>query len=345
MNKNVLDLPLNQLNNLLNEVRTGKDNISFKELASKYKVDYGSLMYYLQRNKNTIKPSLKQTGENNKPEVKKEEMKKPVVDDTTRFNIVKYTIMGISSEKICKKYNISIKEYINQINNYCVPVNYETIRNSINIKNTDGLRLNTIAYIIANPKMKRAEFRKSKVFTYNEIIMSLYFLFDLGVLHKNDYIPLKIVNHFVSKFDSRQQREFIECVHDGMKNEELSTLFELEIYEIETILKSEKFKDAYSDYIKKINNKKKDIVDKIQPSTQESNNDTNKENNSIEASDAYNTIQRLEKEIKIKQLELLELKLSYSINEINNNIKTLQDKLESVQKEYDLVKEQIKSLK
>ena len=342
MSKMILDLPSNQLNNLIEEAKARK--ITFKELAAKYKVDYGSMMYYLQRNKNAFTAPAKSIKENNLPKEPKKEVENntTVINSNIRFQIVKYTIIGTSADKICKKFNITNKDYIDQINNYCVPVNYETIRNSINTKDSNSVRLNTIAYIIANPKMKRAEFRESKEFKYNEIIMSLYFLFDLGVLHKNDYIPLRITNHFIAKFSQQQQTEFIECVHDGMKNDELATLFELEIYEIETILKSDKFKDAYNDYAKKhylatnTASKKEPInVNNVSAPTAQPN---------TENSNANVKIKALEKEIELKQLQLQALKLSYAIKDLTNNINQMQTKLDSLQKDYDSVNEKLESI-
>ena len=104
MSKMILDLPSNQLNNLIEEAKARK--ITFKELAAKYKVDYGSMMYYLQRNKNAFTAPAKSIKENNLPKEPKKEVENntTVINSNIRFQIVKYTIIGTSADKICKKF-------------------------------------------------------------------------------------------------------------------------------------------------------------------------------------------------------------------------------------------------
>ena len=340
MSKNVLDLNQTQLDDLKKDMKEGK--YTLKEIAQKHGVEYSSFMYWMQRNRVSYDLKLSNgtritSGEEREEDQVKEE--RPSITDEVRENIVKDMIIGDKVSTIANRYSVTTQDVMYELQNNCVQADFEVIRNSIDISKRDSIRFGTIAYIIANPKKKRNDFRKESRYNYNKVIESIYFLITLGILQKSDYIPLKIPNLFKTKFDQSEQEMFIEAVQNNMDVYELANMFNIESYEVEKILQSEEFNTSLEIY------KLKHNTSAETPKKEEKHEEPKKSISEARIVNSNNTIKELETQLTIKNLDIEKLKLQIDLNKIKEQIRDLEIQERDIKNKIAEIDEQINSMK
>lgn len=341
MSKSVMELSQKQIDALKEDLKA--DSYTLKELASKYGVEYSSLMYWMQRNRISYNLKLNNgksvSSDDQQEEVTevKEEPKKEVSDDL-RFKIVKDTIIGEKPNSIATKYSLQTQDVIYELQHNCVQADMQLIRDNIDTSRKDTIRLNTIAYIIANPQKTRVDFRKDNKYPYNYILQSIYFLVNLGILQKSDFVPSIIANRFTRTFDENEQYTFIEAIYEGMQKDEVANMFGIEVYEVDKILQSKEFTSRY------------DIYKSTKESNQNEENKHEKEK-SIEKLDepinknvTSNKIDDLEKKLKIKTLEIDKLKLEIKLKSLEEELKSIQKSIQETKKSISSIDDEIRNI-
>ena len=330
MSKHVLDLMPKQIEQLKEEMRDGK--FTLKELASRYGVEYPSLMYWMQRNRIPYHVKL-ENGKNISYEPEKKELSVVKVDDELRFKIVKDVIRGDKLSAIASRYDLNTQDVVNELQNHCIQADLNLIRNNIKINKKDSIRFNTIAYILANPNKTRNDFREDTRFSYNSILQSIYFLIDLGVLQKTDYVPIRINNKFLNNMDASEQLTFMEAVQENMSKDELANMFGIEVYEVDKILQSYEFIHKFEDY-------KQNEKNRLKGSTSAENEESIIKNHSSDT----NNVQNLEKELKKKTLELDRIKLQIEIKNLEKERDILQSKISKLNDKIQNINNEISNI-